>query len=182
MRLSFHPGRLGALLLGALLLVLALHYGLPGLAGPSLAPALPQDPYIQVYFNQSPAAAYTDPYRRIQRHGDDLEAMIVAAIAAANTSIDVAVQEINLPRVAIALRDQAQAGLAVRVIVEDQYNRPWQPLAEFQSAQLDEYQQSKQAERQQLIDANRNGKITAQELEKGDAIRILTKAQVPLID
>ncbi|MGD1931485.1 MAG: phospholipase D-like domain-containing protein [Leptolyngbyaceae cyanobacterium] len=182
MRLSFHPGRLGALLLGALLLVLALHHGWPGLAGPSLAPALPQDPYIQVYFNQSPAAAYTDPYRRIQRHGDDLEATIVEAIAAANTSIDVAVQEINLPQVAIALRDQAQAGVAVRVIVEDQYNRPWQPLAEFQSAQLDEYQQSKQAERQQLIDADRNGKIIAQELEKRDAIRILTKAQVPLID
>ena len=182
MRLSFHPGRLGALLLGALLLVLALHHGWPGLAGPSLAPALPQDPYIQVYFNQSPAAAYTDPYRRIQRHGDDLEATIVEAIAAANTSIDVAVQEINLPQVAIALRDQAQAGVAVRVIVEDQYNRVWRPLESFQSEALDERQQSRHSERQQLIDANGNGQLTAQELDQGDAIRILQKGNVPLLD
>ncbi|MDB9526369.1 phospholipase D-like domain-containing protein [Oscillatoria sp. CS-180] len=163
-------------------LALSFHHWLVGSAQLSLAHPLLQDPYIQVYFNQSRANAYSDPYRRIQRHGDDLEQVIVAAIATATTSIDVAVQEINLPRIAVALRDRARSGVTVRVIVENQYNRVWRPLADFQSAPLDDYQQAKHSERQQLIDANRDGRITAQELDQGDAIRILQKADVPLLD
>ncbi|NER83770.1 MAG: DUF1669 domain-containing protein [Leptolyngbya sp. SIO1D8] len=143
---------------------------------------LAQDPYIQVYFNHSEAQTYEDPYRRIKRHGDDLEQVIVEAILQAQTSIDVAVQEINLPNIALALRDRAQAGIAVRVIVENQYNRIWKPLNDFQTQQLDDRDQSKHTEQQQLIDANHNGKITAQELNQGDAIRILETAHVPLID
>ena len=77
MHLTAKQSRLGAWLLGALLLVLAVHHWLlPLFIRPSLAAPLPQDPYIQVYFNQSQASAYTDPYRRIQRHGDDLEAVL----------------------------------------------------------------------------------------------------------
>ncbi|NEQ44171.1 MAG: competence protein ComE [Leptolyngbya sp. SIOISBB] len=183
MHLTRQHGRLGALLLGALLLVLAVHHWLlPLFTRPSLASPLPQDPYIQVYFNHSQASIYTDPYRHIQRHGDDLEAVILEAIASATTSIDVAVQEINLPEVALALRDRAQAGIPVRIIVENQYNRVWQPLNEFQSGQMDEYQQSKHSEKQLLIDANGNGKITAEELDQRDAIRILTRGNVPLLD
>lgn len=183
MRLQKHPARYGALFLGILLLVFAAHYWLlPLFVRPSLASPLPQDPYIQVYLNQSQASAYTDPYRRIQRHGDDLEQIIVEAIAAATTSIEVAVQEINLPRVALALRDRAQAGITVRVIVENQYNKVWQPLNDFQSSKMDNYQQAKQSEKRLLMDANRNGKITADELDQRDAIRILTRGKVPLLD
>ena len=182
MPLNFPHRQSIVLLLGMLLLVLAVHYGLSSWQRLPLAQPLPQDPYIQVYFNQSQASAYTDQYRRIYRYGDDLEQVILEAIAAAHTSIDVAVQEITLPKIALALRDRAQAGLLVRIIVENQYNRVWQPLNEFQSQQIDEYQHGKHSERRQLIDANQNGKITAKELEQGDAIRILTKGQVPLLD
>jgi phosphatidylserine/phosphatidylglycerophosphate/cardiolipin synthase-like enzyme len=183
MHLTRQQRRLGGLLLGAILLVLAAHHWLlPLFTRPSLASPLPQDPYIQVYFNQSQASRYTDPYRHIQRHGDDLEQVIVDAIAAATTSIDVAVQEITLPRIALALRDRAQAGVDVRIIVENQYNRVWQPLNEFLAGQMDEYQQSKHSEKQRLIDANGDGKITAEEVEQRDAIRILTQGQVPLLD
>lgn len=144
--------------------------------------ALAQDPYIQVYFNQSPAAVYTDPYRHIRRQGDNLEQVIVDAIASAQTSVDVAVQEINLPRIALALRDRARAGVTVRIIVENQYNRVWRPLSSFQAERLDDRQASKHSEQQRLIDANNNGKITAQELDQGDAIRILQQANMPLLD
>lgn len=82
----------------------------------------------------------------------------------------------------MALRDRAQSGVAVRVIVENQYNRVWQPLNEFQSGNMDEYQQGKHSERQQLIDANHDGKITAKELAQGDTIHIFQKGQVPLLD
>lgn len=182
MHLKFPQWRWTALLLGALLLILVGHYTWSGKSRLTLASPLPQDPYVQVYFNQSQASAYTDPYRRIHRYGDDLEQVILDAIAAANTSIDVAVQEINLPRIAIALRDRAQSGITVRLIIENQYNRTWQPLNEFQSGKLDEHQQGKHSERQQLIDADRNGQITAAELDQADAIRIFEKGQVPLID
>lgn len=148
---------------------------------PTQAP-LPQDPDIQVYFNHSQASVYRDPYRQIERHGDDLEQQIVDAIHSAQTSLDVAVQEINLPRIALALRDRAQAGVRVRVIVENQYNRPWRPLNAYQQSHGDDRDQSKHAEQQRLIDANNDGEITAAELDRGDAIRILQQASIPLID
>ena len=84
---------------------------------PAVSP-LPQDPYIQVYFNQSEANVYTDPYRQIERYGDDLEQVVVTAIAEATTSIDVAVQSLNLPRVAQALVDSANRGVKVRLILD----------------------------------------------------------------
>ncbi|MGF1521319.1 MAG: phospholipase D-like domain-containing protein [Leptolyngbyaceae cyanobacterium] len=168
--------------IASLLLLLTIHYGLPGQARYPLAAPLPQDPYIQVYFNQAESDEYTDSYRDVRRYGDDLEAVIVEAIAQAQSSIDVAVQEINLPKIALALRDRAQSGVQVRVIVENQYNRVWQPLSDFQVQKLDERKQGKHSEQQRLIDANNNGKITAKELDQGDAIRILQKAGVPLLD
>lgn len=174
--------RLGGIAILSLLLVVILHRWLPGFAGLPLATPLPQDPYIQVYLNHSQGDLYKDPYRGIKRYGDDLEAIIVDAIAQAQDSVDIAVQEINLPRIALALRDRAQAGVTVRVIVENQYNRVWQPLSDFQAQTLDERQSSKHTEQEQIIDINHNGKITAHELDQGDAIRILQKAQIPLID
>ena len=40
---------------------------------------LPQDQYIQVYFNHNQArnSNYTDPYRQINRPGDNLEQVII---------------------------------------------------------------------------------------------------------
>lgn len=154
----------------------------PGRAvAPSLAP-LPQDPFIQVYFNHSQAAVYTDPYRRIRRQGDDLEAVILATIASAQSSIDIAVQELNLPRIALALRDRAQAGVQVRIILENQYNRVWRPVAGADLEGLDDRDRGRHSERQRLIDANNDGTITAAEVEQGDAVRILQLAGLPLID
>ena len=81
-------------------------------------PPLPQDPHIQVFFNQADTNSYRDPYRRIQRSGDNLEQILLDAINQATTSIDIAVQELNLPLVAQALIDKAQTGVTVRVILE----------------------------------------------------------------
>ena len=39
-------------------------------------PPLAQDPTIQVYFNQSQASVYRDPYRSITRYGDNLEQFV----------------------------------------------------------------------------------------------------------
>ncbi|MGC1307889.1 MAG: phospholipase D-like domain-containing protein [Phormidesmis sp.] len=91
---------------------------------PSLQPTadpLPQDPYVQVFFNQSEASVYTEPYRQIDRHGDDLEQVVVSAIAQATDSIDIAVQALNLPGIAQALAQRAQQGVNIRLVLENQY-------------------------------------------------------------
>ena len=86
-----------------------------------LLPPLPQDPTIQVFFNQSEANVYTEPYRQITRHGDDLEQVVIDAIDQAIATVDIAVQELNLPGIAQALVDSQRRGVEVRVILENDY-------------------------------------------------------------
>ncbi|MGB5769288.1 MAG: competence protein ComE, partial [Crocosphaera sp.] len=60
---------------------------------------LPQDPLIQVYFNlnQAKGADYSDPYREINRPGDNLEDILIDTLNSAQYTIDIAVQEFRLP-------------------------------------------------------------------------------------
>lgn len=140
---------------------------------------LPQDPFIQVYLNHNFAqgADYTEPYRDLTRPGDDLEGVIVDAIAAAQVSIDVAVQEIRLPRVAQALAAKHQAGVRVRVIIENSYNQLWLEKEDSQGDAEKNYQ-----EFLALADADGNGQISPAETVQSDAIAHLRAARVPLID
>ncbi|MGK7903591.1 MAG: hypothetical protein AB4352_19740 [Hormoscilla sp.] len=80
---------------------------------------LPQDTWIEVYFNQSQSGEYTEPYREVRRSGDDLEQEIVDTINKAQSSVDVAVQELRLPKIAQALVSRHLAGVKVRVILEN---------------------------------------------------------------
>lgn len=182
MRLLSSPWfRLAALFLVALLLCLSLAWrkGTPTI---SLLPPLPQDPLIQAYFNHSQSSLYTEPYRQQQRLGDNLEQVMIDAIAQANRSIDIAVQELNLPGIAIALQSRHQAGVQVRVIVENQYRRSLSTLTSAEIDQLDERERQKYDEFIQLVDVNQNGQIDGNESLKGDAIAILQNARIPLID
>ncbi|MEO1350502.1 MAG: phospholipase D-like domain-containing protein [Cyanobacteria bacterium J06635_15] len=144
-----------------------------------LAPPLPQDPNIQVFFNQSQASVYQEPYRKLTRHGDNLEQVIIDAIAAAQFTIDVAIQELNLPLVAEALSDRARAGVRVRIILENSYAKPW---SERNPAKLTERDRAKYEEFMALADRNRNGRLSPAEIEAGDALKILQMAQIPVLD
>ena len=148
---------------------------------PTLA-SLPQDPFIQVYFNHNQAAVYTDPYRHIARQGDDLEARIVEAIESAQTSIDVAVHEFTLPHIALALQRQKAEGVQVRVVLENTYSNPLshQNWASIQA--LDSYDRAKAEDRYAFVDMNQDGRITEAELSQRDAVSILTAAGIPVID
>jgi len=90
----------------------------------SQLPPLPQNDLIQVYFNhnQAQGAEYTEPYRPITRAGDNLEEIIINEINSAQNSIDIAIQDINLPNLARAIALQHQAGKKVRIIIENNYN------------------------------------------------------------
>lgn len=174
-----------------------LRYGLLGLVGlilfsgftawrreteVPLLPALPQDPLIQVYFNQAQSARYADSYRQQLRLGDDLEQVVIEAIQSAHSSIDIAVQELNLPGIALALAERHRAGVSVRLILENRYSRSPSRLSSSDVAQLDQREQQKYQEWLRLVDANQDGQLAMAELASRDALTILQAAQVPLID
>jgi len=143
--------------------------------------ALPQDPSLQIYFNQSLASSYTEPYRKQTRHGDNLEEQIVKSINSARSSVDVAVQELRLPRIAQALVHRHRSGIKVRLIVENLYNRPLS-LTVPQLAALPKREQERYAELVQLADANKDGSLSDAEISSGDALAIVREAGVPTID
>lgn len=144
---------------------------------------LPQDQYIQVYFNynQAQGSNYTDPYRQINRPGDNLEQIIIDNINSAKSSINLAVQELRLPAIAQALVARQQQGIKVRVILENIYNKPIDSLAKNQE-QLSDREQERYQNLFDLVDINRDGKLTPEEIAQRDAITILKKAGIPLID
>ncbi|MCC3474501.1 MAG: DUF655 domain-containing protein [Microcoleus sp. PH2017_40_RAT_O_B] len=148
---------------------------------PTLAP-LPQDPLLQVYFNQSLTSSYTEPYRAQTRAGDDLEKLIAEAVASAESTVDIAVQEFRLPGIARRLADRARAGIKVRLIVEHLYNRPWSDYTAQELAKLPERERDRYSEFLQLADTNKDGKLSAEEIKQNDALVIIQDAGIPVID
>ncbi|QIZ69733.1 phospholipase D-like domain-containing protein [Oxynema aestuarii] len=145
-------------------------------------PPLPQDPAVQVYFNHNPAAEYREPYRDFRRQGDNLEQVIVEAIASAQTQIDLAVQEFRLPEIARALVERHRAGVRVRVIIENTYNRPWSDLSAAEVAGLDERDRGRYEEFRQLVDRDDDGTLSPEEIATGDALVILRDAGIEVLD
>jgi phosphatidylserine/phosphatidylglycerophosphate/cardiolipin synthase-like enzyme len=144
--------------------------------------SLPQDPLIQAYFNHSQAAFYTEPYRHQQRLGDDLEQLIVETIDSAQSSIDVAAHELNLPKIAQALKARQEAGVQVRVVVEHTYRQPLSQMKPQQISKLDDRGRKKYQEFVRMVDLNQDGKLAAEEIAQRDAIVVLENANIPIID
>lgn len=143
---------------------------------------LPQDPLIQVYFNhnQSKKANYTDPYRHIKRAGDNLEKIIIDTINTAQSSVDLAVQELRLPLVAQALVKKQQAGIKVRVILENTYHESITNSSVLKEET--EREKERNADYIAFADTNKDGQLSLEEMHQRDAITILNKAQIPVID
>lgn len=150
-------------------------------SSPSLTP-LPQDPLLQVYFNQSLTSSYTEPYRLQTRPGDDLEKLVTEAIATAESTVDVAVQEFRLPGIARVLADRQRSGIKVRLIVEHIYSRPWSDFSASELGKLPARERDRYQEFVQLADTNKDGKLSAEEIHKNDALLIFKNAAIPLID
>ncbi len=143
---------------------------------------LPQDPLVQVYFNHTESSEYKESYRQQKRLGDDLEQKIVEAIAKANSTIDVAVQELRLPKIAQALTERQKAGVKVRVILENTYSRPWSTFTTAKVEQLPQRERDRYNEFHQLLDRNKNRQLEPKEINEGDALVILRQGKVPWID
>lgn len=146
--------------------------------------SLEQDKLIQVYFNQNQAKGkrYQEPYRQIRRYGDNFEQIIIEAIKSATDSIDVAVQELNLPNLAQALVERDRAGVKVRVILENTYNRSFSELTPTEINNLDKRDRNRYQEYQTLVDFDRDGQLSSAEINTKDAIFILHNAGIGIVD
>ncbi|MBF2064202.1 MAG: DUF655 domain-containing protein [Calothrix sp. C42_A2020_038] len=143
---------------------------------------LPQDPFIQVYFNHSETSEYQEAYRDKKRLGDDLEKQIVDTVKSAKSSVDIAVQELRLPGVAQAIVSQHQAGVKVRLIIENTYNRPWSSLSPQEVKKLQPRERQKYKEYRSFVDLNQDGKLDTSEINQRDALVILDNVITRLDD
>ncbi len=145
-------------------------------------PPLPQDESIQVYFNHDRSGNFTELYRQKNRQGTDLGAKLIESIESAQSSIEIAVQEFQLPNIAQALAAKSQAGIKVRVILEHNYSRS---LSELTAAEIDALtarEQEHYQEYQKLVDIDHNGTLSQSEINQRDAITILRNARIPMLD
>lgn len=145
-------------------------------------PPLPQDESIQVYFNHDRTVGFTEPYRHKTRRGADLAAKLIVAIESAQSQIDIAVQEFQLPNVAQALAAKSQTGTKIRVILEHNYSRPLSELTTTDIDGLTSREREHYQEFQQLVDLDRNGILSQEEIDRRDALIILKNAKIPILD
>jgi competence ComEA-like helix-hairpin-helix protein len=167
-----------------LFLAIGLLVACQGFSVLSQLPPLPQDQAIQAYFNHNEAkgAKYREPYRKIKRSGDNLEQIMIDAINSAQSTLDIAVQELRLPLLAKALVQQQAKGVRVRIIIEDTYHQPISQITSEQYQSMEERSRDRYQDVIAFLDGNHDGTISAQEAEERDALVILEKAEVPLID
>ena len=165
-----------------ILLALGLSACQQGYSQPVRPTPLPQDDLLQVYTNHEPSSRYTEPYRKQTRDGDDLEQKIVDAIAAAHSTVDVAVQELRLPKIAAALIERYAAGVKVRVILENTYSRPFSTFTPEEIAQQPDRDRGRYEEFRQLVDRNGDGQLSQEEIAQGDALVMLDRAKIPRLD
>ena len=134
---------------------------------------------ISVYFNHRRQARYRSPLTGATRRGDDLEQVVLDAIAGARSSISLAVQELTLPRIAQALVERHRAGVQVRVVLENSYSTPW---SRQHPSELDDRERHRWQRLHDLADADGDGTVTQAERRAGDAVALLLADGVPLLD
>ena len=156
----------------SLLACLPLAVLLTGCSGPVTAERrgapdgdLPLPAGIRVAFNHRADRRYRSPISGEWRQGDNLEALILEAINEARSEVLVAVQELSLPAVAVTLVARQRQGVRVRVVLENGYSTPW---SEQHPLDLKPHQRQRVAQ--------------LQALGQGDAVALLRRGGVPLID
>ena len=146
-----------------------------------LAP-LRQDSLIQVYFNNSQSSEYQETYRQQTRLGDDLEKQIVETISQAKFTVDIAVQELRLPKVAQILAQKQKDGVKIRLILESNYSRTWSSFTAAEITKLGKKEQERYQEFRKFVDINQDHQITSEEISQRDGLAIVQNANIPWID
>ena len=148
------------------------------------SPQLPQDPLIQAYFNHSEAAEYLESDRQspngtpIQRVGDNLEQVLIDAVAQAKTKIQIAVQEFRLPRIAQALAIAAKNGVKIEIVLENKYSTPYSAISLLNAEKMDDRERQRHDDNKALMDTNHDGVLSAEEIQTRDALVVLDNAKI----
>lgn len=141
---------------------------------------------VEVLFNNNSKNFYTDPYRGIDKRGDDFEAAIINEIAKAQKTIELAVQELRLPGIVDALVAKAEEGIKVRVVLENRYNKDVTEIGLGVMAKSEDEEEEQDMTRYYdlfaFIDVNGDGELSKSELENRDAIYKLRKAKIKIKD
>ncbi|MFN6141673.1 MAG: phospholipase D-like domain-containing protein [Pseudanabaena sp.] len=180
LRSLYHQIAYGILFCGVIALITITANACQSQSG--IVPTLPQHPSIQVFFNQNQASRYTDPYRNIERLGDNLERVITDNISNAKQSLDIAVQELRLPNIAKAIVDAKLRGVQVRLILENNYSRAWSEFTPEQISKLNARNRDQYKEFQKFADINRDGRLSEEELDRRDGLRLIKGSNIPWID
>jgi phosphatidylserine/phosphatidylglycerophosphate/cardiolipin synthase-like enzyme len=143
---------------------------------------------IDVFFNNRETTSYIDPYRQIDgqnfiNQGDDFEKVVIDLIDSSNISVELAVQEINLSNVAIALTKAIKRGVRVNVVIEKNYNEVLSNVNEGLFYTYDQRFQGKILEQMAFV-ANdpyssnfEDFKISNYKIDNRDAVKILRNAE-----
>lgn len=149
------------------------------------------NPHITTYFNHNVMNSFKEPYRNIERQGDNFEAQIIAQIEKAKTSIDLAVYEFNLPNIAKALVEKKKQGVKIRIVIDNENNVEFLDLRKNGDKEISknddkdtpkEHDQNRYNNLLKLIDIDKDGITSKEEIEERDAIHIINKAKIPKID
>ena len=142
-------------------------------------PELPLPHNFQLHFNHRDGARYRNPLNGDWRNGDNLEEHLIRQINAANKEVLMAIQELTLPQIAKALIRAEQRGVRVQVVLENNYSSPW---SEQHPSDLSAHSRRRHQQLRLLADRNRDGRLTAEERLAGDAIALLKRAGIAMID
>ncbi|WP_371639348.1 phospholipase D-like domain-containing protein [Synechococcus sp. UW179A] len=140
---------------------------------------LPLPKTIQLHFNHRDSRRYQDPRTGQWRNGDNLEEQLIGQINAAKQEVLMAIQELTLPQISKALIRAKKRGVHVRVVLENNYSRPW---TEQHPSDLSTHSRRRHQQLQLLADSNRDGRLTAEERLAGDAIALLRSGGIPMVD
>ena len=134
---------------------------------------------VQVRFNHRDGARFRSPLTGKWRNGDDLEAFLIESVNESRSELLVAVQELTLPGLAKALVAAQRRGVAVKLVMDNNYSLPWSKLHD---ADLSSHQRLRLRRLTALADRNGDGKLSREERDQGDAVAMLKRHGIPLID
>lgn len=151
--------------------LIGLSLGLPGFAL-----------QMSAHFNHDTSVSFQEPYRNINRNGEDFEALLLSEISSAKKRVWIAVQEIRLPRIAKKLVELKDRGIDVRIVLEDDYNFTLENLTGQEIENGEGYSNNRLKDYFAFVDLNQNGKLEPAEIAARDAVFILKSGRVPMID
>ena len=140
---------------------------------------LPLPQSFKLHFNHRASSRYRDPLNRGWRNGDNLEKRLIQQIDSAREEVLLAIQELTLPKIAESLIRAQGRGVKVQVVLENNYSSPW---SEQHPSDLTVHNRRRLQQLQLLADSNRDGRLTAEERLAGDAIALLKRSGIPMID